>query len=231
MKKHKLNHIAYIMDGNGRWATKKNKPRNVGHLEGAKVIPKVIDYAINENIKYLSLFAFSVENWNRPKLEVEYLLQLLIDHLTNKTKKYLNKKNIKLNWIGFETNLNPLIVRKIKSVVESTKDNKGIIVNIFFNYSGTKDIENAFEKILDKNFSKKISNIKELLLTSELPPIDLLIRTGNEKRISNFALYDLAYSEIIFEEALWPDYNELNFNSNVKEYYNRDRRFGKINEQ
>lgn len=232
MSQNNLIHLAYIMDGNGRWATKQDKPRNYGHLMGAKVIPKLIDMAIVEKIKYLSLFAFSVENWNRPEIEVNYLINLLLKYATKKTINYLNKKDIRINWIGFEDKLNKSILDKISLITKATTNNKTIEVNIFFNYSGVKDIEQAFASFIKNNDQNKFNklNVKEFLLTKNLPPIDLLVRTGNEKRISNFALYDIAYSEIIFEKTLWPDYSKLNFDSNIKEYYNRNRRFGKINE-
>lgn len=224
-----LNHIAFIMDGNGRWAKKRNKKRIFGHAQGVKVIPEIIKECINQNIEFVSFFAFSVENWNRPKEEVSFLMSLITKYATKKIVNDLNKMNAKVNWIGFSENLDKKILDAIKYVVNNTKQNNGINVNIFFNYSGTKDLNNAIKLVSNKKESEDI-NIKNYLLTSKLPPIDLLVRTGGEYRISNFALYDLAYSEIIIENIMWPDYNKQLLKNNINEYNNRHRRFGKIEE-
>lgn len=224
-----LNHIAFIMDGNGRWAKKRNKKRIFGHAQGVKVIPEIIKECINQNIEFVSFFAFSVENWNRPKEEVNFLMSLITKYATKKIVNDLNKMNAKVNWIGFSENLDKKILDAIKYVVNNTKQNNGINVNIFFNYSGTKDLNNAIKLVSNKKESEDI-NIKNYLLTSKLPPIDLLVRTGGEYRISNFALYDLAYSEIIIENTMWPDYNKQLLKNNINEYNNRHRRFGKIEE-
>lgn len=224
-----LNHIAFIMDGNGRWAKKRNKKRIFGHAQGVKVIPEIIKECINQNIEFVSFFAFSVENWNRPKEEVNFLMSLITKYATKKIVNDLNKMNAKVNWIGFSDNLDKKILDAIKYVVNNTKQNNGINVNIFFNYSGTKDLNNAIKLVSNKKESEDI-NIKNYLLTSKLPPIDLLVRTGGEYRISNFALYDLAYSEIIIENTMWPDYNKQLLKNNINEYNNRHRRFGKIEE-
>lgn len=224
-----LNHIAFIMDGNGRWAKKRNKKRIFGHAQGVKVIPEIIKECINQNIEFVSFFAFGVENWNRPKEEVNFLMSLITKYATKKIVNDLNKMNAKVNWIGFSENLDKKILDAIKYVVNNTKQNNGINVNIFFNYSGTKDLNNAIKLVSNKKESEDI-NIKNYLLTSKLPPIDLLVRTGGEYRISNFALYDLAYSEIIIEDTMWPDYNKQLLKNNINEYNNRHRRFGKIEE-
>lgn len=224
-----LNHIAFIMDGNGRWAKKRNKKRIFGHAQGVKVIPEIIKECINQNIEFVSFFAFGVENWNRPKEEVSFLMSLITKYATKKIVNDLNKMNAKVNWIGFSENLDKKILDAIKYVVNNTKQNNGINVNIFFNYSGTKDLNNAIKLVSNKKESEDI-NIKNYLLTSKLPPIDLLVRTGGEYRISNFALYDLAYSEIIIENTMWPDYNKQLLKNNINEYNNRHRRFGKIEE-
>lgn len=224
-----LNHIAFIMDGNGRWAKKRNKKRIFGHAQGVKVIPEIIKECINQNIEFVSFFAFGVENWNRPKEEVSFLMSLITKYATKKIVNDLNKMNAKVNWIGFSENLDKKILDAIKYVVNNTKQNNGINVNIFFNYSGTKDLNNAIKLVSNKKECEDI-NIKNYLLTSKLPPIDLLVRTGGEYRISNFALYDLAYSEIIIENTMWPDYNKQLLKNNINEYNNRHRRFGKIEE-
>lgn len=227
--KNKLNHIAFIMDGNGRWANKRNKKRIFGHAQGVKVIPQIIIECIHQNIKFVSFFAFSVENWNRPIEEVNFLMSLITKYATKKIINDSNKLNIKINWIGFEDNLDKKIIKSIKYVTDSTKENNGVNVNIFFNYSGIKDLNNALDKFL-KDGDKRDKEIKNYLLTKNLPPIDLLIRTGGEYRISNFALYDLAYSEIIIENTMWPDYDKQLLKNNINEYNNRHRRFGKIEE-
>lgn len=224
-----LNHIAFIMDGNGRWAKKRNKKRIFGHAQGVKVIPEIIKECINQNIEFVSFFAFGVENWNRPKEEVSFLMSLITKYATKKIVNDLNKMNAKVNWIGFSENLDKKTMDAIKYVVNNTKQNNGINVNIFFNYSGTKDLNNAIKLVSNKKECEDI-NIKNYLLTSKLPPIDLLVRTGGEYRISNFALYDLAYSEIIIENTMWPDYNKQLLKNNINEYNNRHRRFGKIEE-
>ena len=224
-----LNHISFIMDGNGRWAKKRNKKRIFGHAQGVKVIPEIIKECINQNIEFVSFFAFGVENWNRPKEEVSFLMSLITKYATKKIVNDLNKMNVKVNWIGFSENLDKKILDAIKYVVNNTKQNNGINVNIFFNYSGTKDLNNAIKLVSNKKECEDI-NIKNYLLTSKLPPIDLLVRTGGEYRISNFALYDLAYSEIIIENTMWPDYNKQLLKNNINEYNNRHRRFGKIEE-
>lgn len=226
--KNNLYHIAFIMDGNGRWAKKRNKNRIFGHAEGVKVIPEIVNEAIKLNIPFVSFFAFSTENWNRPKQEVDFLMGLIAKYASKKIISELNKIGAKVNWIGFKDNLSVKTISALQKVVDETKDNTKITINLFFNYSGIKDLDNAlieFEKYKNKNY-----NIKNFLLTKNLPPIDLLIRTSGEFRISNFALYDIAYAEIIIEPTLWPDYNKDLLKTNICEYNNRHRRFGKIEE-
>lgn len=222
---NKLEHIAFIMDGNGRWAKKRNKPRIYGHNEGAKRIPEIVKVAKEFNIPHISFFAFSTENWNRSKEEVNFLLKLFTTSLTKTNLKKINKENVKVKWIGFYENLPNKLIDKINVFELGTQNNTSIQVNLFFNYSGIKDLNEALKKIKNEN---NVENIKNFLLTKNLPPIDLLIRTSGEQRISNFALYDLAYSEIIFEKTLWPDYSKKIFLDNINEYNTRDRRFGKI---
>lgn len=224
-----LSHVAFIMDGNGRWAKKKNKARIFGHEHGVKVIPDIVKYAQENKIPYLSFFAFSTENWNRSKQEVDFLLKLFSTFLTKKNVKKLNELNIKVKWIGFKDKMPSKLLEKIEMFEKETSANTSIQVNLFFNYSGIKDIDEAIKKI-DFN-SDKNNGIKQYLLTKDLPPIDLLIRTSGEERISNFALYDLAYSEIIFEKTLWPDYTKEVFSNNINQYNNRNRRFGKIDNE
>lgn len=227
--KKKINHIAFIMDGNGRWAKQKNKSRVFGHSEGVKNILPIIEYCIKKEISQVSFFAFSLENWKRSITEVDFLMKLFFSYLNKKTLSKMEEFGIVGKWIGFEDNLDKKLIQKIKWIQETTNKfaNKKIQVNIFFNYSGTQDILNAIEKALHVNKNEKI-NPDDFLLTSKLLPIDLLIRTSGEQRISNFCLYNLAYSEMIFEKTYWPDYNTDILENNIKEYYLRDRRFGEI---
>lgn len=226
-----LNHVAFIMDGNGRWAKLRNKKRTYGHMKGAEIIKTVVQEAMNLKIPFISFFAFSTENWSRPTAEVNFLLKLLNGYLTKKTINSLIENNVKVKWIGFEKNISKSLIKKIKNVEKSTENLTGITACIFFNYGGTQDIENALDLMTKNKGKKNIKNIKKYLLTKDLPPIDLLIRTSGEKRISNFALYDLAYSEIIFEPTLWPDYTKKIFLSNINEYNNRNRRFGNLDDK
>lgn len=227
--KQSLNHIAFIMDGNGRWAKLRNKQRTYGHMKGVKVVQTIVQEAMSLDIPFISFFAFSTENWNRPQTEVNFLLKLLNGYLTKKTIKTLTKNNIKVKWIGFENNLSKSTIKKIREIEEATKDFTKITVCIYFNYGGIQDIENAI-KLASKE-KESVDNIKKYLLTKDLPPIDLLIRTSGEKRISNFSLYDLAYAEIIFEKTLWPDYSKEVFLDNINEYNNRKRRFGNLDDK
>ncbi|MDE5553248.1 MAG: di-trans,poly-cis-decaprenylcistransferase [Malacoplasma sp.] len=226
-----LNHVAFIMDGNGRWAKQRNKQRTYGHMKGVKIIQTIVKEAIGLKIPFVSFFAFSTENWNRPIAEVNFLLKLLNGYLTKKTINSLIKNNVRVRWIGFEENISKNLVKKIKNIEMATEKMTGINVCIFFNYGGIQDIENALKLMLKNNQQNDLKNIKQYLLTKDLPPIDLLIRTSGEKRISNFALYDLAYTEIIFEPTLWPDYTKNVFLNNINEYNNRNRRFGNLDDK
>ncbi len=208
--------VAIIMDGNGRWAKAKNKPRTFGHDQGLKTLQDLVKGIINKKvpIDWLSVFAFSTENWNRPKTEVNFLMKLFEKSLNDKLIKNLNKQNIKFIWTGFKDKLSSSLLKKISKVCKDTSKNKGLKLNVVFNYSGLKDIE-------QQSKTKK-------LISEKVPPVDLLIRTSGEKRISNFLLYQLAYSEIIFEKTLWPDYSINILKKNIIEYKKRNRRFGRI---
>lgn len=223
MEKNKPNHVAIIMDGNGRWATKQKKKRVFGHQKGSDVIKDVINFALKDNVKYLTLFAFSTENWNRPKAEVNFLLKLLAKKIDKKsTADFFNENNIKFKWLGFEDNKIPLkLVQQFFKLEELTNNNSKLNLTIAFNYGGVQDIENSYKNNNDLS-------IHENMASHFLPNVDLLIRTGNEKRISNFLLYESAYAEIIFEPTMWPDYNEKVWNQNISDYINRDRRYGKV---
>ena len=221
-----LKHVAIIMDGNGRWGLKYRKSRNAGHKAGLKTVEKIIKETVKNKISHLTLYAFSTENWKRPKNEINYLFNLLENFLKNRIQD-LNKQNIKLKIIGikkFSKNLNKLI----NLSEEITKNNTKLQINLALNYGSKIEIINAF-KILSKK-KEKINerNLKKYLLTKDIPDPDLLIRTGNTKRLSNFLLWQLAYSEIFFEKKFWPAFNEKDFNKIIKNYKSVKRNFGSI---
>ena len=221
-----LNHVAIIMDGNGRWGLKHKNSRNEGHKAGLKIVEKILKETINQKIKYLTLFAFSTENWNRPKKEVSYLFNLLENYLSKKINE-LNKKNIKLNIIGtknFSKKLNKILISSEKKTLKNTK----LQINLALNYGSKFEILNAL-KIMNKNndvINEK--NFKKYLQTKNIPDPDLLIRTGNTKRLSNFLLWQLAYTEIFFEKKLWPDFNEKDYIRIIKNFKKIKRNFGNI---
>jgi len=221
-----LNHVAIIMDGNGRWGLKNNNSRNAGHKAGLKTVEKVIKETIKNKIKFLTLYAFSTENWKRPKKEISFLFSLLENFLTNRLNE-LHKQNIKLKIIGnkkFSSRLNKLLSFSEKK----TSKNRKLQINLALNYGSKFELINAF-KNLNKNKDKiNEKNIKKYLQTKNIPDPDILIRTGNTKRLSNFLLWQLAYSEIFFEKKLWPDFNEKDYNKIIKNYKNIKRNFGKI---
>ena len=221
-----LNHVAIIMDGNGRWGIKHKKSRNAGHKAGLKTVEKIINVTINNRINYLTLYAFSTENWKRPKKEIKYLFSLLENFLNNKIDE-LDQQNIKLRIIG-EKNFSSKLNKLLKSSEKKTSKNKKLQINLALNYGSKSELINAFKKI-QKN--KKIineKNIRKYLLTNNIPDPDLLIRTGNTKRLSNFLLWQLAYTEIFFEKNLWPDFNEKDYINIIKNFKKIKRNFGKI---
>ena len=221
-----LNHVAIIMDGNGRWGLKHKNSRNEGHKAGLKIVEKILKETINQKIKYLTLFAFSTENWNRPKKEVSYLFNLLENYLSKKINE-LNKKNIKLNIIGtknFSKKLNKILISSEKKTLKNTK----LQINLALNYGSKFEILNAL-KIMNKNNDEiNEKNFKKYLQTKNIPDPDLLIRTGNTKRLSNFLLWQLAYAEIFFEKKLWPDFNEKDYIRIIKNFKKIKRNFGNI---
>jgi len=230
-------HVAMIMDGNGRWAKLRGKPRVFGHKNGVKAVREVINAAGNAGVKALTLYAFSTENWNRPKAEVKTLMTLLLSSLKNEAKE-LVKNNIKLQIIGNQESLPKSVLKGLNKVIELTKNNDALTLTIALSYGSRQEIVNAF-----KNISKKIVNnqlsIKEIdeniinnhLYTFTLPDVDLMIRTSGEKRISNFLLWQIAYAELHFTDVLWPDFTKNDFYNAILEYQNRERRFGKTSEQ
>ncbi len=221
-----LNHVAIIMDGNGRWGVKKNKSRNAGHRAGLDVVEKIIEASIKKKIKYLTLYAFSTENWKRPKKEINYLFKLLENFLKNEITN-LKKRKIKLKVIGkksFSNDLNKLISKAEKL----TKNNNKLQVNLALNYGSKDEIVNAIVKIKKKKLKINIKNISNNLYTQNVPDPEILIRTGNTRRLSNFLLWQLAYTEIFFIKKLWPDFNQYDFNKIIKKYVILKRNFGSI---
>lgn len=225
-------HIAIIMDGNGRWAIKKGKMRIAGHKEGLKALKKAVTFAISNKINILTLYAFSSENWNRPIQEVKELIKLfawIINDIINK----LYKLNIKLRVIGDISKFKYNLQKKIKYAENLTKNNNGLILNIAANYGGRWDIIHGFKQIAEQlqegNLSPdqiKEDTLEKYLCLSDLKPVDLVIRTGGEYRISNFLLWQIAYAEFYFTDVLWPDFNEKIFRNAINNFLNRNRRFG-----
>jgi undecaprenyl diphosphate synthase len=221
-----LNHVAIIMDGNGRWGLKYKKSRNAGHKAGLKTVEKVIKETIKNKIKFLTLYAFSTENWKRPKKEINFLFSLLENFLKNRLNE-LHKQNIKLKIIGkksFSSKLNRLLDLSEKKTAKNTK----LQINLALNYGSKFELINAFKQ-LSKNKQKiNEKNLTKFLQTKNIPDPDLLIRTGNTKRLSNFLLWQLAYSEIFFEKKLWPEFKEKDYSKIIKNYRSIKRNFGNI---
>jgi len=221
-----LNHVAIIMDGNGRWGLKYKSSRNEGHKEGLKTVEKIIKESIKQNISFLTLYAFSTENWNRPIKEVNYLFNLLENFLFNKIDD-LHKQNIKLNIIGvknFSKKLNKLLSLSEKK----TSKNTTLQINLALNYGSKFEILNALKKLNINNDKINEKNFKKYLQTKNIPDPEILIRTGNTKRLSNFLLWQLAYTEIFFEKKLWPDFNEKDYVRIIKNFKKIKRNFGNI---
>ena len=221
-----LNHVAIIMDGNGRWGIKYKNSRNAGHKVGLNTVEKIIKETIKNKIKFLTLFAFSTENWKRPKKEIEFLFNLLENFLVDRITE-LHKQNIKFKILGtkkFSTKLNNLLTNSEKK----TSKNKKLQINLALNYGSKSELISAFKKVNKKKISLSEKNISKNLQTKNIPDPDLLIRTGNTKRISNFLLWQLSYSEIFFEKKLWPDFNEKDYNRIIKEFKRVKRNFGTI---
>ncbi len=221
-----LNHVAIIMDGNGRWGLKYKNSRNAGHKAGLDTVEKIIKETINQKIKFLTLYAFSTENWKRPKKEIKYLFKLLENFLINKIDE-LHKQNIKLKIIGIK-NFSSKLNRLLNTSEKKTSKNHKLQINLALNYGSKSELINAFKKLQKNKVLINEKNIRKYLLTNNIPDPDLLIRTGNTKRLSNFLLWQLAYTEIFFEKKLWPDFNEKDYNKIIKIYKKIKRNFGKI---
>ncbi|HLD70085.1 MAG TPA: isoprenyl transferase [Candidatus Omnitrophota bacterium] len=227
-------HVAIIMDGNGRWAKSRHLPRTSGHIEGVKRVEEIVYFASARGIKVLTLFTFSTENWSRPKQEVSMLMRMLITVLNKKIQE-LNKKNIRLRLIGRKEGVPQSVLKTILSATELTKNNDGMILNMAFNYGGRLEILDAVKTIAAavKNNEMQTEDITEdtlnqLLYTKGLPDPDLLIRTSGEKRISNFLLWQLSYSEFYFTDKFWPDFNKDEFEKALTDFKRRERRYGKV---
>ena len=221
-----LNHVAIIMDGNGRWGLKNKNSRNSGHKEGLIVVEKIIKAAIKNNIKFLTLYAFSTENWKRPKKEISYLFKLLENFLSKEIDN-LDKQNIKLKIIGIK-NFSKQLNNLLNLAEKKTLKNNTLQVNLALNYGSKSELIYAIKKLKKNKHNINEKNINKNLQTNGIPDPDLLIRTGNTKRLSNFLLWQLAYSEIFFEKKLWPDFNERDFNKIIKKYKLVKRNFGSI---
>ena len=221
-----LNHVAIIMDGNGRWGLKYKNSRNAGHKAGLNTVEKILKESIKNKISYLTLFAFSTENWKRPKKEINYLFSLLENFLINRIEE-LHKQNIKLKILGskkFSPRLNKLLNNSEKKTSKNTK----LQINLALNYGSKSELIDAFKRMKKNKSAISEKNLSRNLQTKNIPDPDLLIRTGNTKRLSNFLLWQLAYSEIFFEKKLWPAFNEKDYNRIIKEYKIIKRNFGKI---
>jgi undecaprenyl diphosphate synthase len=221
-------HVGIIMDGNGRWAKKRGLPRVFGHRAGVNTVRKIVETAAKIGIRCLSLYAFSTENWRRPKNEIEFLFNLLRQYI-KKEEKNLIKNNIKVVISGDVSKIDKNTVEALRKLVEKLKNNTGLIVNLCINYGGRQEIIHAVNKIISlgiKSVDEK--KFEEFLYTKDLPELDLLIRTSGELRISNFMLWQVAYAEVYFTKTLWPDFTPKEFVLAIKDYQSRERRFGAI---
>jgi undecaprenyl diphosphate synthase len=230
-------HIAIIMDGNGRWAQKRFMPRAVGHQAGVKAVRKIVEYCAQQEIKVLTLFAFSSENWRRPEEEVSLLMGLFTSTLQREINK-LDRNNIRLRFIGDRTKFPDKLQAKMLEGETQTQDNNALTLVVAANYGGRWDMTQAFRKIVEKIASGELNNqditeqlINQHLSTADLPEPDLFIRTGGEQRVSNFLLWQLAYTELYFTETLWPDFNQHSLEDAIKSFKSRQRRFGHTGEQ
>ena len=221
-----LNHVAIIMDGNGRWGLRYKNSRNAGHKAGLSTVEKIIKVTIKNKIKFLTLYAFSTENWKRPKKEINFLFNLLENFLINRLSE-LHKQDIKLKIIGvknFSVKLNKLLNLSEKK----TSKNKRLQINLALNYGSKFEIINALKSLKKNNVKITEKNLTQYLQTKDIPDPDLLIRTGNTNRLSNFLLWQIAYSEIFFEKKLWPEFNEKDYNKIIKRFKNIKRNFGNV---
>ena len=221
-----LNHVAIIMDGNGRWGLKNKNSRNAGHRAGLNAVEKIIKESIKKNINFLTLYAFSTENWKRPKKEINYLFNLLESFLINRID-HLDKQNIKLKVIGIK-NFSKKLNKLLNSAEKKTSKNNKLQINLALNYGSKIELINAIKKLNKNNLRITEKNLTKFLHTKNIPDPDLLIRTGDTKRLSNFLLWQLSYSEIFFEKKLWPDFNVNDYNKIIMKFKKVKRNFGAI---
>ena len=223
---NKLNHVAFIMDGNGRWGLKHKKNRNLGHLEGVNTVKKIVDASIKLNIPIVTFYVFSSENWLRPAKEIKYLFKLIHSYFELELKNII-KNNIKINILGRNRNLPTKIKKILKKTTDLTKSNKKIIVNLAINYGSKNEILDSLKKVKLNKLKITEKTIDKFLYT-RLPFPDILIRTGGQKRLSNFMLWQLSYAELFFLEKLWPDFNKNDLKNILKKYSKIKRNFGSI---
>jgi undecaprenyl diphosphate synthase len=224
---NKLSHVAFIMDGNGRWGIKRNKGRNFGHLQGVKTVQKVVQLSIKLKIPIITFYVFSTENWKRPKNEINYLFNLISLYFKREIKNVI-KNNIKINILGNATNLPKKIRLVLKDTIKKTSNNKKLVINLALNYGSKDEITESLNKIIKKKQKITKNHIGLNLYTKNLPNPDILVRTGGKKRLSNFMLWQLAYAELYFLDKLWPDFNEKDLKKIIKNFKTVKRNFGKI---
>ena len=221
-------HIAIIMDGNGRWAKKRLLPRIIGHTNGVKTVKKIVEFARKLNIQVLTLYAFSTENWQRPKDEVAGIMTLLKTYLKSELENMIENQ-VSFRVVGDISKMSPDIQEELKAATDKTKDMKGLVLNVALNYGSRQEILMACKSLIDKGIKNPTEqDLSDSLYTKGLPDPDLLIRTSGEMRISNFLLWQIAYTEIYVTDILWPDFDEDEFCKAIIDYQKRDRRFGKV---
>ena len=225
---NQLNHVAIIMDGNGRWGLKKKRSRNYGHLKGLKTVENVIKSSINKQIPYLTLYTFSTENWKRPEKEINFLFDLIRKYIKKNLNKII-KQGIKVNVIGVKKKLSNDIIKNIKIIEKKTLNNKKITINLALNYGSKEEIISACKKfLLTKNKKLDVNNFQDMLYTKNIPDPDILIRTGGTRRLSNFLLWQLAYSELFFVDKMWPEFNDTDYSNIIKKFKQTKRNFGSL---
>jgi undecaprenyl diphosphate synthase len=223
---NQLNHVAIIMDGNGRWGLKNKNSRNEGHRAGLDTIEIILQETIKQNIKFITLFTFSTENWNRPKKEINYLFKILENFLINKIDNLI-EKNFKLKIIGYK-NFSSQLNKLLKDSEKLTAKNTKLQINLALNYGSKKELVETFKKLKKLKIKFNETNVSKNLLTKGIPDPDILIRTGNTNRLSNFLLWQMAYTEIYFEKKLWPEFNVIDYKRIIKKFKFTKRNFGKI---
>jgi len=222
-----VKHVAIIMDGNGRWEINKKKSRNFGHKKGLKNIEKIIQFSLKKKISYLSLYVFSTENWKRPAYEINYLFGLLYNFL-KKNIDNIHKQNIKLIFSGSKKKFSPLIKNIIRKAITKTSKNNKLLINVALNYGSKNEIISSIKKTIRQKKTINQKNIEKNLFTAEMPDPDILIRTGGQKRLSNFLLWQLAYSELFFIDKLWPDFNTKDYSKILEKFVRIKRNFGDL---